>query len=77
MTSGIKSEAAAPKAKPATRRPKKLPYSQEDISLRAYFISERRQAAGVAGDPHQDWIEAERQLASEAVKPGRSKAKKS
>jgi len=34
----------------------------EDISMRAYFIGERRRYLGLAGDPQSDWLEAERQL---------------
>jgi hypothetical protein len=59
------------KAKPAARttKPKAPAYTQEDVALRAYFISEKRRAHGLPGDEHQDWIEAERQLAAEAAKP--------
>jgi hypothetical protein len=42
--------------------------SIEEISLRAYFIAERRQAMGWEGSSEQDWIEAERQLKAEAKK---------
>ena len=64
---------AAAAAKSMTKAPaktakKKPAYSHDDVALRAYFIAERRQAAGLPGDAHQDWIEAERQLASEAIK---------
>lgn len=72
-----KPKAAARKTKPPTRRAKKPPYSQDDVALRAYFIAERRQAAGLPGDAHHDWIEAERQLASEAKKAAKAKSKKS
>jgi len=34
----------------------------EDISVRAYFIGERRRHLGLPGDPQSDWLEAERQL---------------
>ena len=34
----------------------------EDISMRAYFIGERRRYLGLPGDPDSDWLEAERQL---------------
>jgi hypothetical protein len=37
----------------------------ELVALRAYFISERRRADGVEGDPLTDWLEAERQIAAE------------
>jgi hypothetical protein len=40
--------------------------SLEEISLRAYFIAERRQAMGWPGDSTSDWVEAERQLKSES-----------
>jgi hypothetical protein len=52
---------AAPKAKKA--RAIKLP-THEEIALRAYFIAEHRQKAGLPGDAKGDWIEAERQLRS-------------
>jgi hypothetical protein len=67
---------AAPKAakKPAAAKPVKAPkpapveieLSTEEISLRAYYIAERRQAMGWPGDSAHDWIEAERQLKAEA-----------
>lgn len=72
-----KTKAAASKSKPAVLRAKKPAYSQDDVALRAYFIAERRQAAGLSGDSHQDWIEAERQLVSEASTAPKLKAKKS
>lgn len=43
----------------------------EEISLRAYFIAERRQAMGWPGDSTSDWVEAERQLKAEAKKAKR------
>ena len=52
-------------------------YTQDDVALRAYFIAEKRMAAGLPGDPHQDWLEAERQLMAEAAAPKKSKAKAS
>lgn len=36
--------------------------TNEDISVRAYFIGERRRQLGLPGDPQSDWLEAERQL---------------
>jgi len=39
---------------------------REDIQLRAYFISERRQTMGWPGNASTDWIEAESQLVAEA-----------
>ena len=38
----------------------------ETIRLRAYFISERRRRFALPGDAESDWIEAKRQLLSEA-----------
>ena len=72
-----KPKAAGRTTKPAARRTNKPPYSQEDVALRAYFLAERRLAAGLPGDSHQDWIEAERQLVSEASTATKPKAKKS
>lgn len=61
-----KPEAAAAKAQGANgvSHP---PITTEDISVRAYFIAENRQFLGLAGDPESDWLEAERQLKSEAA----------
>lgn len=66
---------AAPVTEPAAPA---ATYTSDDIALRAYFIAEKRQAAGIGGDSHSDWIEAERQLAEEAgaEKKPKPKAKK-
>jgi hypothetical protein len=40
--------------------------SDEQIRLRAYFISERRRRFGLPGDAESDWLEAKRQLLSDA-----------
>jgi len=40
--------------------------SDEAIRLRAYFISERRRRLALPGDAESDWLEAKRQLLSEA-----------
>ena len=73
VTAAVK---AAPKAvkKPVAAKPVKAPkpapveivLTTEEISLRAYYIAERRQAMGWPGDSAHDWIEAERQLKAEA-----------
>jgi hypothetical protein len=55
----LKVEKAAPKL-PA--------FTQNDVALRAYFISEKRRAEGLPGDEHQDWLEAERQITAEFAK---------
>jgi len=39
--------------------------SDEEIRMRAYFISERRRRFALAGDADSDWLEAKRQLLSE------------
>jgi hypothetical protein len=49
------SVAAAPMAGP----------TDEEIRIRAYFISERRRRFALPGDANSDWIEAKRQLLSE------------
>ena len=40
--------------------------SEEAVRLRAYFISERRRRFALPGDTDSDWLEAKRQLLSEA-----------
>ena len=40
--------------------------SDEQIRLRAYFISERRRRFALPGDTDSDWLEARRQLLSES-----------
>ena len=40
--------------------------ADETIRLRAYFISERRRRFALPGDAESDWVEAKRQLLSEA-----------
>jgi hypothetical protein len=40
--------------------------SDEQIRLRAYFISERRRRFALPGDTESDWLEAKRQLLSES-----------
>jgi hypothetical protein len=39
--------------------------TDEEIRIRAYFISERRRRFGLPGDANSDWIEAKRQLLPE------------
>jgi hypothetical protein len=63
-----KKAATAGKAK-ASRPPgagKGAELQDEKIRLRAYFISERRRRFGLPGDAESDWLEAKRQLLSEA-----------
>jgi hypothetical protein len=68
---------AAPAAAKAAVKPIKLTSSRkkapartityDDIALRAYLIAEHRQNHGIWGEPHLDWIEAERQLQAELL----------
>lgn len=44
-----------------------LPVTEENISVRAYFIGEHRRAYGIPGSAEEDWHEAERQLRAEAI----------
>ena len=59
-------------SKPSTPAPAPAPEMEiphiprEEIQLRAYFISERRQTMGWPGNSSTDWIEAESQLVAEA-----------
>ena len=39
--------------------------TNEEISVRAYFISERRRRFALPGDASSDWLEAKRQLLSD------------
>ena len=39
--------------------------TSEQISMRAYFISERRRRFDLPGDANSDWLEAKRQLLAE------------
>ncbi|HEX4637882.1 MAG TPA: hypothetical protein VH170_00180 [Chthoniobacterales bacterium] len=39
--------------------------TDEQIAMRAYFISERRRRLDLAGDANSDWLEAKRQLLAE------------
>ncbi len=64
--------ASAKPAKAAAISAKPKMVRHEDIALRAYFISEKRRNAGIAGDSHQDWLEAERQIFAETRKKRKS-----
>ncbi len=67
----VKPKKVAAKGKSAANKsptPKPAAYTRDDVALRAYFIAEKRQAHGLPGDEHQDWVEAERQLASESTR---------
>lgn len=57
---------ATPKATPAPVVEQTPVIPLEDIQLRAYFISERRETMGWPGNSSTDWIEAEAQLVAEA-----------
>jgi len=39
--------------------------TDDQISMRAYFISERRRRFDLPGDANSDWLEAKRQLLTE------------
>ena len=36
--------------------------TMKDISLKAYYLAERRKNLGLPGDPESDWLQAEREL---------------
>jgi hypothetical protein len=55
----------APRKRAAAKAPEAPAFTHDDIALRAYFVSEKRRAAGLPGDEQGDWIEAERQLIAE------------
>jgi hypothetical protein len=60
-----KKKATAPRKPAAKKSPKAPAVTRDDVALRAYYVSEKRRAAGLPGDEHSDWIEAERQLLAE------------
>ena len=72
----VKPKRAAAKAKAPVKsvQTKAAAYTLDDVALRAYFIAEKRRNHGLHGDEHQDWVEAERQLAAE--NGSRKKARK-
>ena len=61
---------AVGKAKTTTPSPAlpEIGVSPDEIKLRAYYISERRETMGWPGNSSTDWIEAETQLLKEAKK---------
>jgi len=50
------------------RKTRQVAISDDDIRLRAYFISEKRRQSGLPGDSSHDWLEAHRQLLEETGK---------
>jgi hypothetical protein len=72
-TSGKSTTPPRKKSAPAQKTGVKMPPeagtttgpSDEEIRLRAYFISERRRRFALLGDADSDWLEARRQLLSE------------
>ena len=65
-----KTKATTPATEKAPK--KKAKPTQDDIALRAYFISLER--GGSPGNPMEDWLRAERELTG-AVKAPRKKSK--
>jgi hypothetical protein len=66
---GKTAAARNPRATTAARKTRStgdVAISDEDIRIRAYFISEQRRQRGVAGDSAHDWLKARRQLQEEA-----------
>ena len=41
--------------------------TDEQVQMRAYFISERRRRFALPGDANSDWLEAKRQLLAETT----------
>lgn len=63
---------ASPEVK-KSKQVKRQPPTQEEIALRAYHIYLERN--GAPGNPQEDWIRAERELAEGSKKTTRSKTK--
>jgi len=53
------------KTEPVSSVPVGFDPTDEQIQMRAYFISERRRRFDLPGDANSDWLEAKRQLLSE------------
>ena len=71
-TSSQNKKSSAPKklvgkirAKTAPVAAKMFDLTNDQISMRAYFISERRRRLALPGDANSDWLEAKRQLLAE------------
>jgi hypothetical protein len=70
----VKKTATQSTAVPKSSAPARVPapvvdvpqIPRDEIQMRAYFISERRQTMGWPGNSSTDWIEAESQLVAEA-----------
>lgn len=63
---------STPKLAPSFTLERKAPAVEpvihhDEIALRAYYIGERRQKMGWAGDPGTDWADAVSQLRAEAL----------
>ena len=56
-----------------SKQVKRQPPTQDEIALRAYHIYLERK--GTPGNPLEDWIRAERELAEQPKKTTRSKTK--
>jgi len=63
---GARKSASVTKASPSLDTAGIPDPSDEAVRLRAYFISERRRRFALPGDAESDWLEAKRQLLSEA-----------
>ncbi|MGB8352503.1 MAG: DUF2934 domain-containing protein [Chthoniobacteraceae bacterium] len=66
----------APASVKKSAKVEKATFTNDDIALRAYFIAEKRHKAGHHGNPHHDWVEAEKQLLAESKKKPAAKAVK-
>ena len=61
-----RSTPAAPRAQENVEQPAPSEgLNWQDVAIRAYFISEKRRSNGLPGNEHQDWLEAEKQVAEE------------
>lgn len=71
VTTAARKKPAARVEKPAAKKSSSTngshapAISHDTIALRAYYLSEKRHKLGLPVNPHQDWLDAEKQLASE------------
>ena len=60
-----KRDVVRPETEPTSASEIAFDPTNDQISMRAYFISERRRRFDLPGDANSDWLEAKRQLLAE------------
>jgi len=61
-----RAKAPARRTTRSTRKTAEAPApTHEEISVRAYFLAQKRAQAGLPGSPEDDWLKAEQELREE------------